>query len=215
MNFENQKGIFDPNEQETNIIIIGAGSTGSFITLNLAKMGIENIKVIDFDKVEEHNIPNQFYRLQDKDRLKVEALKEIVKDFTGVEIETENIKVDENYTFDVGLNTIIIFCVDNMEARKLIYEKIKELPIILIDTRMGGLGFQIYSIDLSNERQKKKYENNLITTTAETPCGEKSIIFTILNIASETCNIIKKIEKKEKYPTNLKREMNSYIILHN
>ena len=44
---------------------------------------------------------------------------------------------------------------------------------------------------------------------------EKSIIYTILSIASEACNIVKKIEKKEKYPSNLKREMKVYTILHN
>ena len=45
----------------TPIHIIGCGATGSWVALMLAKMGISNITCWDFDKVEEHNLPNQFF----------------------------------------------------------------------------------------------------------------------------------------------------------
>ena len=63
VNYLRQKRLFNPEEQSTEIIIVGAGSTGSFVSLNLAKMGMNKIKVIDFDIVEDHNIPNQFFRI--------------------------------------------------------------------------------------------------------------------------------------------------------
>lgn len=214
VDFINQTGIFNPENQKLNIHIIGVGCTGSFIALNLAKLGFEKIKVTDFDKVEEHNIPNQFYRLEDVGKFKVIALKEIIKDFADVEIETENIKIDEDYEFDFDMNSLIIICVDNMESRKLIYEKLKDIPIKLIDTRMGGEGYQIYTINLLNEEEKVIYEKILIERTKDTICGEKSVIYTILSIASETCNIVKKIDKEEQYPKILKREMKTYHILN-
>ena len=217
INFSRQTSIFNPENQRKEIILIGAGSTGSFISLTLAKMGFNKIKVIDFDKVEEHNIPNQFYRLEDKDSLKVNALKEIVKDFSGNEIEVLNEEVKEDFNFEehINLETMVIFCLDNMESRKLIYEKIKDFPIHLIDTRMGGEGYQIYTIDLTNDEEKAEYEKRLEATTSNAPCGEKAIIYTILSIASETCNIIKKLDKAESYPKTIKREMGAYTILSN
>lgn len=210
LEFTRQNKIFNPKEQKNKIVIIGAGSTGSFITLNLAKLGFEKIKVIDFDKVESANIPNQFYREKDVGELKVVALQEIVKDFTGTKIETETIKIDKDYNFNVDLDTIVIFCLDNIPTRKVIFEKLKNIPIKLIDTRMGGEGYQIYVIDCDNDNDIKRYEERLKGKTKETTCGEKSIIYTILSIASETCNLVKQIDKGENYCKVIKREMKTY-----
>jgi sulfur carrier protein ThiS adenylyltransferase len=210
LNFTRQYRIFNPEDKNTDITIIGVGSTGSFTALNLAKMGIKNIKVIDFDIVESHNLPNQFYRFQDINKLKVEALQEIIKDFTGVNIETENLEVTEEYEFDVTLNTIIMLCVDSMEARKLIYNKVKDLPIKLIDTRFSSQGYSIHVVDLNNEEDKEKYEKSLKGEIKNTMCGEKSVIYTILNLASEVCNIVKRMDKGESIPTILRREMTTY-----
>ena len=214
MEFTRQKNIFNPEEQNSKILILGVGSTGSFIALTLAKMGFNDITILDFDKIEKHNIPNQFYRINDIDKLKVNALKDIIKSFSNTNVKIENVKIDKNYNFDLDLNSIVVFCFDNMPIRKLVYNKIKDYPIKLIDTRMGGEGYQIYSIDLDDEEEKKFYEERLKATTKETVCGEKSIIYTILSLASETCQIVKNIDKKQEYPKILKREMKNYTILN-
>ena len=39
------------------------------------------------------NIPNQFFRVGDVGKFKVDALKEIIKDFTGVDIQANDIEV--------------------------------------------------------------------------------------------------------------------------
>ena len=210
MDFQSQARIYNPEEQKTNIVVIGAGSTGSFLSLTLAKMGLEKIKVIDYDKVEEKNIPNQFFRMQDVGKYKVEALKEIINEFTGTQIEIENIKIEDNYEFDFDLNTIFIFCLDNMEGRELIYNKIKEFPIKLIDTRFGSEGFSVHIVDLGDETEKELYEKSLGLSIMETPCGEKGVIYSILSLASEVCNIVKQIDKEEDFVNLLKREMKTY-----
>ena len=210
MNFNRQYRIFNPEDSNVDITIVGAGSTGSFTALNLAKMGIKNIKAIDFDIVESHNLPNQFYRFQDINKPKVDALKEIIKDFTGVEITSENLEIKEDYDFNITFNSIIILCVDSMEARQLIYDKIKDMPIRLIDTRFGGEGYSVHVVDLQNEEEKKDFEESLKGEIKETGCGEKSIIYTILSLASEVCNIVKKMEAKQPFPKILRREMKTY-----
>ena len=216
INFVRQNKIFNPENQSLNISIIGCGSIGSFTALTLAKMGFKNIKVIDFDKVESHNIPNQFYRIKDIGKPKLIALQEIVKEFTGIKIKILNKEIKKDFEFnDLDLNSIIVLCVDNMKTRKLIYNKIKDIPIMLLDSRMGGEGYQIYSIDLSDDDEKKYYEERLKAKSKDTTCGEKAIIYTILSLSSELCNIIKKIDKEEDYPKVLKRELKTYTILNN
>ncbi len=210
MEYTKQIQIFNPENYNVKVIIVGAGSTGSFTALTLAKMGVQNIKVIDFDVIEAHNIPNQFYRLSDIDKPKVEALKEIIKDFTGTEIIDENIEIDDDYEFDIDMNTIIISCVDNIETRKLICEKLDGFPIKFIDTRLGGEGFSIHVTDMSNEKEVEEILKSLDLPVKETTCGSKGIIYTINSLASEVCNIVKKILKGECYPLLLRRELKTY-----
>jgi len=202
--------IYDTRKSDLAITVVGCGSTGSFISLTLAKMGLKNIKVIDYDKVEDHNISNQFYRYSDIGKFKIDALKEIIKDFTGTDIEVENIKIEDDYDFDVNLNSIVILCVDSIEARQLIFDKLVDFPIRLIDTRFGSEGFSIHVVDLSNDEEKEKFNDSLKGEIKETPCGEKGIIYSILSVAAEVANIIKRLDLKESNPTILRREMATY-----
>ncbi len=212
--YRTQNRIYNPENQKVEPIIIGAGSTGSFIALCLAKMGINKISVIDFDKVEEHNLNGQFYRFSDIGEFKVDALKKIIKDFTDIEINAINTEVNEDYDFDINLNSLIILAVDDMEVRKLIYEKVKEMPILLIDCRFGGEGFSIHLINLIDDEHRKRFEKSLNLQTMETSCGEKSIIYTILSLTSEVCNIVKKIEKEEETINILRRELKTYKFIN-
>jgi len=45
-------------------------------------MGCENITLVDYDEVELHNTASQFYKTSDIGKLKVEALKDNILDFT-------------------------------------------------------------------------------------------------------------------------------------
>jgi tRNA A37 threonylcarbamoyladenosine dehydratase len=217
MIFDRQYNIYNPAEQKLNMVVIGCGSTGSFTILTLAKLGFKNITGIDDDKVEDLNIPHQFYRFSDIGEFKTIALKNIVKDFTGLDIRIINKRIDKDNPLidnaNIDLNTIVVFCLDTIEARKNIYNQIKEMPIKIIDTRMGEDGYQIYVIDLQSQAEKKEYEKLLNQEETPTTCGSKGTIYNILSIASETCNILKRMDKGEKYPKKIMREMASLKIL--
>lgn len=215
IDFMRQASFFNPKDQKFEFIIIGAGSTGSFITLNLAKMGFSRISAYDFDKVEPHNIPNQFYRTQDINKPKVESLYLIVKEFTGVEIIPVNEEVTKDTKFNIGLNTIFILCLDSLAVRKLVFNLIKDFPITLIDTRMGGEGYSIQVVNLESDEDKEEYTKTLETKALDLPCGQKAIIYNILSLASETVNIIKKMHQNQPYPKILRREMATYRIINN
>jgi hypothetical protein len=97
-----------------------------------------------------------------------------------------------------------------MEARKIVYNQFKGIPLLLIDTRMGGLGWESYVIDLNNPEECIRYEKSLDSPKVELRCGETSIIYTLSNLASEVSRIITLINNNEPYPKVLRRDMGSY-----
>jgi len=210
-----QKDIFDPVNQKYKIVVLGAGSLGSFITLNLAKLGFNDLEVYDFDLVEEHNIGNQFYRISDIGKSKVESLKEMVKDFTGIDIIPHNEKVNLQTKMPLNPNTLYILTFDTLESRKMFYELIKNYKCTVLDVRVGGEEFNIRVTDTFNSVQLKEWEESFNITPTQLPCGARSIIYTNLAVASETCNIVKKLNNNESYPTKLIRHMKGYLFIQN
>lgn len=217
IDYTRQKGIFNPDNQQSDLMIVGAGCSGSWTASCLADLGFRNITVIDFDNVEGINIPSQIYGLDDVGKLKVERLAEKIMRKTGIKIKTISQKIDEEHKFcdmvNISLNTIVVFCLDNIEARKQIYEELKEYPIKIVDGRFGAEGINVYVIDMSNEKDKKNYEKLLKEPASEEPCGMKGTSYVSLNIASEIAKIITRLDMKEKTPKVFIREMSGYRIL--
>jgi molybdopterin-synthase adenylyltransferase len=69
------------------IVLCGAGAVGSNLADTLARQGAARLRVIDFDRVEERNVANQLYTLEDVGAFKVEALRHQLFRAAGVEIE--------------------------------------------------------------------------------------------------------------------------------
>ena len=185
LDISRHKELFNPYHFHTPITIIGTGATGSWLTLALAKLGIEDITIWDFDTVEEHNIANQAFKLQDIGKSKVEAIKELVKINTNIEINTYNIRFTNQ-----RLAGIIFLMVDSMEERKKIWEnsiKMKSAVDLLIEPRMGLDVGRIYNVEPVNLTHIKKYEDTYYNDdVAEvSACGaSKTVISTALGIVS-------------------------------
>ncbi len=153
--------VFSPDEfGKKRIDVIGAGATGSRIVLSLAKLGIENIHVWDFDVVESHNVANQVYRLTDIGKKKVGALAEIVKESTGITITVHSERVDGTQK----LGPIVFLLTDTMSSRKEIWEKALRLHLdceLMIETRMGADSGRIYTVIPSQMSHVKAWESTL------------------------------------------------------
>jgi molybdopterin/thiamine biosynthesis adenylyltransferase len=95
--------VFSPHASgHWHIDVIGAGAVGSAIVLQLAKLGLEKIRVWDPDVVEPHNLANQRYLQADIGAFKVEALARAVKDATGHDIEIHRVKQSGRVVFGAG-----------------------------------------------------------------------------------------------------------------
>lgn len=116
--------------------IIGAGATGSAVALELAKLGVKNLHVWDFDKVEEHNLANQMYGPAHIGLDKVLALREVIAQQTGTEI---TVHAEAMTTTNIPDSHIAFLLTDTMESRKDIGKayKRKFRTRALIETRMG------------------------------------------------------------------------------
>jgi hypothetical protein len=191
------------------VITLGCGIGGSWATYLLAKMGIRDIEVYDFDKVEDANIPSQLYGVHDIGKYKVDALTEKIARDVGIIICNHVEKVTKDTEFDITGNTIILLAVDTIEARKEIFSKLKGSMAYMIDGRIGGeIGYQIYGVNLSNEEECNKFERTLEGTFVnDMPCGTKAIIYSSLDLVSQIVNITKRVLVKEKHPTYINKSV--------
>ena len=168
-----------------DVHVIGVGATGSFVAYMLAKLGIKNIHVYDYDVVEEHNVANQIFGLNDVGKKKIDALKERVLTDTGIEIITH----DEKIT-DQRFEGYVFIMVDSMASRKEIYTnciKLKTNVKHAIEPRTGLDMMRVYNISPLNVDVLKAYEETLYgDDVAEvSACGSTmSIISSSFAVAS-------------------------------
>jgi molybdopterin/thiamine biosynthesis adenylyltransferase len=139
--------------------VIGAGATGSRIALDLAKLGVENIHVWDFDQVEEHNVANQAFGLEHIGLLKVEALVALVQAATGTKIHAHAERVDGSQI----LGEIVFLLTDTMESRKEIWNGALKFKLrkLLVETRMGADSGRVYALNPNKPGHIKAYEATL------------------------------------------------------
>ncbi|WP_457951476.1 ThiF family adenylyltransferase [Lactiplantibacillus pentosus] len=110
--------------QETQICLIGLGTTGSYIFDSLIKLGISNIVLIDNDLVEKRNLIAQNFYETDVGSYKTTALKKrygtIAKD-----VKTFNQRVTSTNDLKPVLcqNVWLINCCDDPELRADMYKK--------------------------------------------------------------------------------------------
>lgn len=130
-----------PKEYGTlNIYLIGAGGTGSFAAMNLARLLFElrhlgkkiNLTIIDPDIVESSNIPRSNFCGAEIGRFKAQTLAERITLAWGLEVAYSN----ENFSYEAHLKpsrykykelTILIGCVDNHLARREIQRSLAEM----------------------------------------------------------------------------------------
>jgi len=175
MDLIRQLEAFQPADHSNRRVdVIGAGATGSHIVYLLAKIGMENIHVWDYDHIESHNVPNQLYGADQVGKLKVEALQEVILSMT----ETDIVIHPEKVTGAQALGEFVFLLVDTMEARKEIWEKglkYKADKELVIETRMGADSGRIYAINPLSPTHIKAWEGTLYDDDVATvsACGSQ------------------------------------------
>jgi molybdopterin/thiamine biosynthesis adenylyltransferase len=103
------------------LTICGAGALGSHLADNLARQGFRQLRVIDRDRVEEHNVSTQLYGESDVGAWKVEVLRQRLFRAAGIEIDERTAR---KLLQDGGL---VIDAFDNSASRRLVQEQCRAL----------------------------------------------------------------------------------------
>lgn len=185
-------------DQLEEIMIVGIGGIGSWLTLNLSRIG-HNLYIVDPDMVDETNVTGgQMYRDFDIGRHKVHSVVDIARQFgcTG-----GIISVDDVFTGETGVVPIMMTGLDSMEARKLVFEewnKDREVSKkgnlldgannhLLIDGRLTMEMMEIIAVQGSNEEQIERYKREFLFDDEEADvldCTTKQSTFGAMMIAS-------------------------------
>lgn len=121
--FSRNKGILETDRMaQKRVVILGCGSVGSLVAMELARAGVANFLLADPDIVEYHNICRHQCGIEDVGDLKINALERkllninphvnILK-FEGIVQNLPKAMLDE---FCTGENTIFVGCADNRAA---------------------------------------------------------------------------------------------------
>jgi molybdopterin/thiamine biosynthesis adenylyltransferase len=121
--FSRNTGILESDVMaEKRVIILGCGSVGSLVALELARAGVQNFILVDADIFEYHNICRHQCGIEDVGDLKVYALKRKIHNINPMaEVTTfdgivQNLPKETLDAFCVAGNTIFVGCADNRIA---------------------------------------------------------------------------------------------------
>ena len=123
--YSRAKGILEHSLLENNkVSIIGIGSFGSYIAVELAKAGVGNFDLIDFDRLELSNVARHQCGINDLGRFKTKAISDLIRyknPYANVNTYEININ-NENQIFEESvLSSSLVLCMtDNNESRNII-----------------------------------------------------------------------------------------------
>lgn len=121
--------------QEMKIAIVGVGGTGSSVAVQLARMGIKELTLIDKDIIDESNVSRVYgSKSNDIGKPKVEVLKNYLATFSKVKINTIKSDIVKENTIADLINADVIFgCTDNLSSRSILNDVSIQYYIPLID----------------------------------------------------------------------------------
>lgn len=132
--------------QKKRVLIIGLGSFGSQIAVDLAKAAVGSYALVDFDKVERHNVVRHACSLRDVGRLKTDAVEELILGKNPY-AKVDKLVMDvndhlEEIEREVAKADLIVCATDNNQSRFVLSDIVDRLGKICIygraNTRAEG-----------------------------------------------------------------------------
>lgn len=217
VSYERQLGFFDPEQHRAaTATLVGCGGVGSFSAIALSKLGIPSLTLIDFDEVEAHNIPNQFFEVEQIGSKKCEALAALCERFGNTDCHTVDTKIEK----DDGSKWMspVVLGLDSMDAREAAWSTIKRSPYVpvMIDVRLSGQSIVMYSVDPCSSEDIKQYENTLHADDEanEQACTERGVIDVGFQVGSLVSRMVRKHYASQELPKITMFEQGSLSVVH-
>ena len=133
----------------SKVAVLGVGGLGSGVVMNLAALGVGQIKVIDSEVIDETNFNRQLiHKYKNIGRAKVISAKEWIQEFNSdVKVEIDKIKINEiNYFSILDDYDVIVDCFDNYESKYVLNEIALRHKKILVHGSVQGYCGQVTTI---------------------------------------------------------------------
>ena len=120
--FSRTKGILEVGAlKNKRVLVIGLGSFGSQIAIELAKAGVGKFALMDFDRVELHNLSRHTATVRDLGRLKTNVIEEAIlgkNPYASIDKFPVDINKDLELLYEeVGKADLVICATDNNTSR--------------------------------------------------------------------------------------------------
>ncbi|MBQ8635627.1 HesA/MoeB/ThiF family protein [bacterium] len=133
----------------SKVLVMGVGGLGSGVIMNLAALGVGQIKVVDSEVIEETDFNRQLiHKYKNIGRAKVMSAKEWIQEFNpDIKVEIDKIKINElNYFNITDGYDVIVDCFDNYESKYILNEIAQRHKKILIHAGVQGFCGQLTTI---------------------------------------------------------------------
>ena len=178
--------IYDPARYaDKRVALVGVGTIGSHLALTLARMQVP-FTMYDHDTIEEHNLATQAYTRRDIGRYKVAAILRQCEDIGAEGIATVPTRYEAG-TSDDDTYTIIVSCVDSIDARREIATALGDSPVPIIDGRVGAEQVEVYRYATAAD-----WLLGLPDQADTDPCGARFTAYTANICAGLMANAIKR-----------------------
>jgi len=141
-------GLFDTAYLADRVVtVIGLGTGGAVVATELAKNGVGHFRLVDFDRLETHNIARHVCGLKDIGRLKTRALADLLYDKhpdVHVEVHEFNILEDQDRLASVIEGSDLVVAATDSEASKRLINQVcwpRGIPVVYgaaYDRAFGG-----------------------------------------------------------------------------
>jgi len=129
------------------VTVCGAGALGANLCESLARSGVDTLRVIDFDRIEEHNLSTQPYQTDDIGARKAETLGLHIYRSVGTEVDARLKRLDSRTVGKLLKGSeLVLDCFDNSRSRKLVKEHCETSGIACLHAGLAdGFGEVIWN----------------------------------------------------------------------
>jgi molybdopterin-synthase adenylyltransferase len=125
--------------QSLKVAVVGVGGIGSLVAEQLARAGIQDVIVVDDDKVEESNVSRLFGATpRDVGRSKVRVVAEHLKKIAGISVgQLTESAIRQGILMGLRDRDVVFLCVDNDRTRAILNRFANQYLIPVIDHGTG------------------------------------------------------------------------------
>lgn len=165
--------------KEQHVFVIGVGAIGRQVALQLAALGVAKMTLFDPDTVEITNTATQGYSILDIGVPKVSSTGGEICWSLQEEVQTEEVKDVFRPSQHDAEGKAVFCCVDTIQARKAIWEGVKNKCQFWCDARMLGETMHVFATQANMENHQHYQESLFEPEEAVTgSCTSRGVIYT-------------------------------------